>query len=346
MAYLQELRKLSLALQDKLVSFAPYASRAVYADGKLAQNSYFMAGNIVADEDVVIGADTYRCKALTTDTTANLSAAGLADLEPVSLLTLTSAPGVAVSAGDLFRVENEIVKIEAVVDAATWQYRVIRARCGTTVAAHAGGTDVFQAAVATTTQIPVGVNATLTPAVYTAALVQEINNAAATGGIRASAKASTIYDPGATYADGVARPDSARAGKVNAILISTDTVLVTSAIPENSVLATTETTTNGAWQQGATLIGGAAVANKVLKAFSRVPTAAEVTKGSMLFKLDFTPSTYIVQVLITATGVAKGWVGGVTIDADPSGSGCTVIVDNTGGTDWAATDTVFLTCAS
>lgn len=339
MGYLQELRKLSLFLQDKLVSFAPFAARGIYADGRLAQNSLFMSGNVVADETVTIGTNVFKCKAITTDTTR--TALALNNTDVVSQVTLSGAPGVALANGDLIRIDNEIMKIIDASLAATFKYTVVRARSGTTIASHAGGASVFQAAVATTTEIPVGVNVTLTPVVFLAALIQEINNAVANGQ-RVAAKASTIFDPGATYADGVAFPDSGRAGKVIAYANSTDTMIVTSAIPENSVLATTETLTNGAWNQGATLIGGTPVAIRGEKLHMRVPTAAEVTQGKMFFKVGFTPRINVVDVRITATGVAKGWNGGVLFVADPTGSGGTVVVDNTGATDWATTDTVMV----
>jgi len=340
MAFLQELRKLSLYLQDKLVSFALYASRAAYADGKLAQNSFYMSGDIIADETVTIGSNVFQCKAITTDSGATATLANVA-AGVASLLTLNQASGTPATCvvGDLLRLENEIVKIIAVITTST-VFSVARGRCGTTRAAHAA-VSVFQASAVSATNVPVGVNVTLTPTVFIAALVAEINNALANGQ-RPTSKASTIFDPGATFDDGVSRPDAARAGKVIARAPAVDTLLITSAIAENSVLATTESVTNGAFQQGATMIGGVAVANKPSQSFARVPTAAEVTKGQMLFKLTFTPSIYLVTVLVTASGLNKVWVGAVTLVADTSGAGCTIVVDNTGGTDWAATDTVML----
>lgn len=332
-----QLRNLGRQDQVNLIAFAPYANQGAYVEANRAQGVLAMPANVANNEQVVIGSNTFTFKQLTTDTTRTCLA--IDGTSPVVLLTLSGAPAVALAAGDLFRVDNEIFKIDAVVDAAAFKYRAIGGRCGTSRAVHAGGTSVFQAAVATTTDIPVGLNATLTPAVALPALAAEINNAIATGGIRATSKASTIYDPGATVADGVARPDSERAGKVIAVVgPATDCLVVYSAIAENSVLATTETLAgaNNAWVQGATMLGGLAESIRRIMMVSKVPVAAEVTFGKLVIAVPFTPRVVRVDVTVTASGLAKAWVGAYSYDPTTK----LLTIDNSGATDWATTDTV------
>jgi len=67
---------------------------------------------------------------------------------------------------------------------------------------------------------------------------------------------------------------------------------------------------------------------------TRVPTAAEVTLGKMVFTFGSAPTAAIIQARVTATGIDKVWNGGYSIE------GRSLILDNTGATDWAATDTV------
>lgn len=67
----------------------------------------------------------------------------------------------------------------------------------------------------------------------------------------------------------------------------------------------------------------------------RVPTATEVALGNLHLRFDFTPNYVQVFVAPTATpGALAIWDGAVTI------SGGLVTLDNSGGTDWAATDDV------
>ncbi len=322
-------------LKALITTVSDTADRVAYVPGKYSVNTLGSTGNIILDETVTIGADVYQFKAITTDSTRTGS---LANASVPAKLTASGA--MTWAAGDLLRLENEIVKIVSLVAAApTTQAVVLRARCGTTAAAHTT-VSIYQAAAATTTQIPVGYNATLTPAVWCKALAAEINNAAA-GGMRASAKASTIYDPG-PGTSAIAIPDNARIGKVVASVdaASATAVVVRSAIPEDSGLDTTETVTNAAFVNGATLTGGAVAAPKQTFFASRVPTAAEDTFDSMYFYVPFVPSCIIVKAVITASGIDTGWNGGYLF-YEFDGDGI-IKVDNAGASDWDVNDTIYV----
>lgn len=100
-------------------------------------------------------------------------------------------------------------------------------------------------------------------------------------------------------------------------------------------IATTDTMAGGnAWAATATF-GRVAEANAGRRVVvqSRAVVTGEVTAGIMTFPLNFTATKVLVNVK-TSAGVVKAWVGAVTI------SSRNVIVDNTGATDFAATDIV------
>lgn len=103
-----------------------------------------------------------------------------------------------------------------------------------------------------------------------------------------------------------------------------------------SALATTETCTNAAWDETTMAVGAAA---GLVQQVQRVPQSEEVTAGSMVFVFPFTVRTAFAVVRVTSTGVVKAWDGATTV------SGNTVTLDNSGTTDWAATDTVLVFAA-
>lgn len=90
----------------------------------------------------------------------------------------------------------------------------------------------------------------------------------------------------------------------------------------------------------AAFFGGQAAAAGKLALASRVPTATEVALGNMHFGLDFDPVFVQVLVTVTSSGLQKAWDGLVTIVPAAGDDPAYVTVDNSGSTDWAATDTV------
>lgn len=65
-----------------------------------------------------------------------------------------------------------------------------------------------------------------------------------------------------------------------------------------------------------------------------IATAGNVSDGSISFNADFSAPLGAIVVVRTAAGVLKAWDGVITI------VGGKVNVDNGGGVDWAATDTL------
>lgn len=154
------------------------------------------------------------------------------------------------------------------------------------------------------TNIPVDVSSGLTPTIATTKLVAAIN-------------ASTNLG-------------------IFAEKISNNEVVVYKTAAGVDVTGCTETMTGSGntWSAAAFYGGSALGSEKRNQSQSRVPTAQEVLTGTMHFIFPFQPKNPIVQVRVTSSGVPTAWVGA----AIPNGNRLTL--DNTGGTDWAATDTV------
>lgn len=84
--------------------------------------------------------------------------------------------------------------------------------------------------------------------------------------------------------------------------------------------------------------GGAAPAIRSLYTFAHVPTAGEVTIGSIYLPCDPVPTSVIVQVRSTADGSAVAWDGKITVD----GTNKCIVLDNSGDVDWSDTDTIHI----
>lgn len=122
---------------------------------------------------------------------------------------------------------------------------------------------------------------------------------------------------------------------VTAIDISANEVLIVanSVGDTTTALAETMAGSNNAWDSAA-MAGGALPTLRREVLTSRVPTTQEVALGNLHIALPFTPSYVSVLVTVTASGIPKAWDGVATIESGR------VELDNSGSTDWAATDTV------
>lgn len=305
------------SLEARIFEAPNQRTRVVLSPGTRASNVLRVAANVVEGETVTIGSDIYEVDIINTASGVNTSGGNLNTTAAASQVTHAAHGRVA---GDLIRVENEIMKVLRVLDANT--YVVARGRCGTTIATHADALGIFVSnGIPAAGRIPVGLVTTLTPAVFTPALVAEINNAQA-GGERAVSKASTIF---ATF-----QATSLQAGAE---------MLLAAIDPGALATATTETLAgvNNGWSS-ATVVGGSSNDVRKISGAARVPTATEVALGTMQFIFNFVPAYVTVSVIVTATGVPTAWVGGIVI-----GAGGLVTVNNAGATDWAVTDTVRVT---
>jgi hypothetical protein len=85
-----------------------------------------------------------------------------------------------------------------------------------------------------------------------------------------------------------------------------------------------------------TVSGGVISTLSKVYAIAIVPSANQVLAGTICIPLDFEPTGALVQARVTSTGAAKAWDGKVTIDTTND----MLKIDNSGSTDWAATDTL------
>lgn len=280
------------SLHDSAGSAIQVSEAMAVRPGVRASNTLYLPADVVDADLITVGDDTFEVSIVNTDTTRNLNGALDGTSDPV-MVTLAAAPGVALTAGDLIRVENEILKVLQATPA-TFQYVCARARCGTVIAAHIDGSDVYQAAAPVTAgHIPVGLVATLTTAVFGPAFVAEFNNALA-GVQRATAKASTEYVNFTAYS-----------------LASKGQVLVVANYPGVNVTACTEdfaNSTDNVWAN-ATMVGGYDPGVLGSELAVHAVTAAEALSGQIHIPFPFSVRECIVQFRITATGIPVAWDG-------------------------------------
>ena len=84
--------------------------------------------------------------------------------------------------------------------------------------------------------------------------------------------------------------------------------------------------------------GGVQPGKSTMSVVSRVPTATEVTLGTMSFVFPFSVTTAQVYAVTTSTGAT------IAINGAIARSGAVVTINNAGDTDWAVTSTV--TCVA
>jgi len=313
-----EVRGLAQAVVDRIFAASGQKDRVLLHPGTRSRGVLRVAANVAEAETVTIGADVYEVDVINTDTGINTAGGEWNNVLDPILVTM-AAHGVV--AGDFLGVETELFKVLRVPSVNTLV--LARERGGTTNVAHANGLDIFKSnSIVTAGRIPWPTRGTLTPAVMTPSLADEINNwpAPLVNGERATAKASTIY------------------GSVNAYSLQAGAELYVEALaagPLFTALSETLAGVNNQWSS-ASLNGGTAHGVKKYGIQGRIPTATEVALGFIRFTFDFTPTKVRKWVVVAAGGADKAHDGAVAVLANR------VSVDNAGAADWAATDIVYV----
>lgn len=286
-------------------------SDKLLAMGAVPANILRVPANVIDQETVTIGSDVFRVEvvntasvgsALTTVTGGQVNNTNPGEVHDFYY------PAHARVVGDLLSIESEFFLVIGSRNANYLHLR--RGVSGSTVASHAIGTAIKVAAASGAgVGIAVGMLTTLTPVVFTAALVADIN-ARGTNLLSAALLGTTAVK---VYA-------SDKPGSLNPVA-RVDTT------------ATTETLTGGsnAWDNTTMLQG---IAPSQQYTVSRVPKAAEVTEGNMYFRFPFVPVVDRVTVITTSTLAITVFDGVATV------TGNEVAIDNSGSTDWATTSTV------
>lgn len=257
-----------------------------------------LAANVANGEQIVIGNDTFEIDIINTDSNVNTSEA-LNATDTETVLVMAAHGRVA---GNLLRIENEIVRVKSVVDAST--IVIARGSAGTTKATHVSGSDIYQSDAAPAAPlIPIGLVTTLTPTAAAPAIVDTIND----------------LNTGGVFAYSVS---------VNEIVVQTADGVQPRLLPCTETLAGS----NNVWAASA-MYGVASTEVRGVVLSARAANATEVALDHMLFNFSFSPVAVMIQVR-TAAGALKTWDGAITV------SGKKVTVTNGGASDWAATDVV------
>lgn len=291
--------------------------------GMFDQNILSANASVADGDTVTIGDDVYEFNVVTQDsgddtqggdfnnTTENLQVemtlAEYPNLSPVS----GTDPLIV---GDVIGIGSEFMRVASIggADGVTVTFK--RGWSGTTVAAHADAANILEAAsLATAGRIPVALTATVTQAAFVPALVATINDA--------TTEAVQAVDLGLTTG-------------------AIETMLLMATSPGANGLATTETFTNANIDFAtATMQGGDANGAPKISVSSRSPDATEVTSDVMAFALPFDPDIVFVDIIDTNSD-RKAWDGALTTVNASGDVPAYVTIDNSGTTDWAATDTV------
>lgn len=325
---------------------APDTINAVEDPGARAVNILHVASPTVDGELVVVGPDTYE---IDTDGAVTAGHIPVAVAGTAAVGTLTS-DGTNQANNDTVTLNAKVYTFQTVltnVDGHVLIGASASASLDNLVAAVnlGNGAGVTYAAATTLHPTMFATKASATTVTITAKTPGTAGNALTT----TEAGAHTSFG-GATLATGAdptaaasvialeAAIKSSATGGYTAEIVATNELLISSKIPAAMALACTETLAgaNNVWAAAAMYGGYAAYIYR--EAISRrAPNATEVTLGNMEFQFDFPPKQVDVSVVVTATpGVALAWDGVATIVANR------IQVDNTGGTDWATTNTVIV----
>ena len=275
--------------------------------GLPSQGILRVAANIAAEETVTIGADVYRVAVVNTDSTIDTANGELNNTNPEAVVTM-AAHGLV--GGDLIRVENEIMEVMFAPVSAN-KIHVRRGVSNTTIAAHANGTSIYTEATPGGGDIAVGVVTTLTPTVFTAALVDDINNRGRGNYLATLINANTVHVCTANKPGGDPVPFGGTA----------------IAVAEDMGGA------GNAWDE-ATLVRGRSSSIPVL--ITVVPQSEEVTAGRIDIMLPWEPTVLGCFIQVTATRDVAAYNGTITV------TGNRITLDNSSTSDFAITNTIFL----
>lgn len=297
------------------------------------------SGVFVDRETVTVDGDVYELVDLSTDSTVDISTFWNNTNQEITH-TAFDGSAYAITVGQYVAVNSEIAVCTNIVvnSASDWDVSFYRGVAGTTIAAHATGTDPIEVqAVTALTAGAITVPATaMTQAVGLDALAAIVGTPAGRGPFSDDIVSNTFGNVISGFP---------KIGSKSWTFYNLDDVngLLVSDVVGSRNATVAEAGANMAWDTTTTSGGSQpAVTRNVM--ISRVPTAAEVTAGIMYFKVPaggpfvgLAANSLNVEVYTTATGANVAWDGTAAIVDNVNGI---FSVDNGGLTDWAATDTV------
>ena len=264
---------------------------------------------VVHADDTAIFVTTF----VDTDSTDNTAKGRFNNVEDalVVLGAVVDYPGITFVVGKLIRIETEIL-VATVVAGNDVTFK--RAVSNTSVAAHADALDIFEGNGVTGT-VAVGLVADLTPAVFTDALINDINNRGTERVVAVDISA-------------------------NEVLVIVSSIVGGNPTANSNSIAVSETLggVNNAWDK-ANIDGGTAPHGPDVIIVKRVPTAQEVALGNLHIVSSLPIVTVsAIEVTVTSGSVKKAWDGGYDISGTYS-----LTINNDGAVDGAITDTIVVT---
>lgn len=286
-------------------------SLGVNDEGSVMKDVLRVASDVVSAETVTIGSDVYEVEIVNTDSTDDTANGDFNNTtNPLEVVdAVTRYTNITFEEGMLIRIQNEILRVTEVSgDDVTFA----RSVSGTTNATHANGQNMFVGdGIAGGSTIAVGLVTTLTPAVFTPALVDDINTVGTE-----DVKATSLQ----SGAEMLLESADAPGGMV---------------VPSNTAIAVSETLggADNAWAS-ATMVSGKAAGARQVAVFNHTVLAVEVALNVLRLPLPFTPVGFIVQVRTSAGVLRNDLSDAVTI------SGNRIEFDFGGSTNLQAGDIV------
>ncbi len=279
--------------------------------GSPMRNVLRVASNVVSTETVTVGDDVYEIEIVNTDSTDDTANDNFNNITNPLVVgdAVANYPECDLSVGMLVRIQNEILRVTA-NDGTDVTFQ--RGVSGTTTATHADGQNIYVGdGIDPGSTIAVGLVTTLTPAVFTPALANDINNSGT------MAVFATSLQTGAEM-----------------LLESSDGVGA-DVVSSSDALACTETLggTNNGWA-AATMFDGKDAGARGFSMFTHTVLAVEVALSRVRLSMPFIPTGFIVQAY-NSSGLFKG-----TLSDDVTISGNQVLYTFAGSTHLVAGDTV------
>ena len=290
---------------DRLVN--PHA----YDAGAPAKGTLRVASDVVEAQTVTIGSDVYEVEVVDTDTTDDTANSDFDNTtDPLTVTgAVTSYSNITFATGKLIRIENEMLRVTAVNgDDVTFS----RGVSGTTPATHADANDIIEGdGIDGGSTIAVGLVSTLTPAVFTPALVDDINN------------------------------DGTENVKATSLQSGNEMLLETADSPGGTVAASADTTAlaetlggaNNEWDTAA-LRSGRVAGSRRMSLITHTLDQTELNLGVARISFPFTVAGFLALVY-DANGVLKG-----DLTNQITATSNRVEIDDTGATDFADTDVI------
>ena len=266
--------------------------------------------NVVHAETVTVGNDVFEIDIINTDSTEVTANGDFNNTTNPLDVDMSGYTGLSLSAGDVIRIENEMLLVTAKRKIGATEYtRFSRGYGGTTNATHADASIIYIGdgiAAGSTITVPLVTN--LTPNGFLNAFVPCLN-------------AKNTHE-------------------LRAIKISANECMIYRTVADEASIACSETLAGLNNSIDSALRGGNLRQTARIARATRIPTADEVALGNLRIVVPFDPVAVFVDVRTTTTNAQVAWDGATTITVASGSDSAYVTLDNSGVTDWAETSTV------